>query len=66
VIREQGGRRESRPTRSEPKASGGGRLHRLGRRLVKLVDSLDLLVYALLFLLGFGGLAYVGYISIVG
>ena len=26
---------------------------------VKLVDSLDLLVYALLFLLGFGGLAYV-------
>ena len=65
MIREQGGRR-SRTTRSEPKASEGGPLHWLGRRLVKLVDSLDLLVYALLFLLGFGGLAYVAYVSITG
>ena len=38
----------------------------LRKRLAKLIDSLDLLIYALLFLLGFGGLAYVAYLSIVG
>ena len=38
----------------------------LKRRLAQLVDSLDLLIYALLFLLGFGGLAYVAYVSITG
>ena len=38
----------------------------LRKRLARLVDSLDLLVYALLFLLGFGGLAYVAYVSITG
>jgi hypothetical protein len=41
-------------------------IRKLGRRLAKLVDSLDLLIYALLFLLGFGGLAYVAYVSITG
>lgn len=41
-------------------------IRKLGRQLAKLVDSLDLLIYALLFLLGFGGLAYMGYVSIVG
>ena len=38
----------------------------LKRRLAKLVDSLDLLIYALLFLLGFGGLAYVAFVSFTG
>lgn len=38
----------------------------LRQRLAKLVDSLDTIVYALLFLLGFGGLAYVAYVSITG
>jgi len=36
------------------------------KRLATLVDSLDKLIYALLFLLGFGGLAYVAYVSISG
>jgi hypothetical protein len=35
-------------------------------RLTGLVDSLDTLVYALLFLLGFGALAYVAYVAMVG
>ena len=39
---------------------------RLRERLVGLLDSLDTLIYALLFLLGFGGLAYVAYMSITG
>ena len=34
--------------------------------LRRLVDSLDLVIYGLLFLLGFGGLAYVAYVSITG
>jgi hypothetical protein len=34
--------------------------------LKRLVDSLDVVIYALLFLLGFGGLAYVAYVSITG
>ena len=38
----------------------------LRQRLAKLVDSLDLLIYALLFVLGFGGLAYVAYVSFTG
>ena len=38
----------------------------LRARLLALVDSLDKLIYALLFVLGFGGLAYVAYVSIVG
>jgi hypothetical protein len=41
-------------------------MRELGRRLAKLVDSLDLLIYALLFLLGFGGLAYVAFVSFTG
>ena len=35
-------------------------------RLTGLVDSLDTFVYALLVLLGFGGLAYVAYVSFTG
>jgi hypothetical protein len=38
----------------------------LKQRLARLVDSLDLLIYALLFVLGFGGLAYVAYVSFTG
>jgi len=38
----------------------------LRQRLAKLVDSLDLLIYVLLFVLGFGGLAYVAYVSFTG
>ena len=38
----------------------------LWKRLTTLVDSLDKLIYALLFLLGFGGLAYVAYVSFTG
>ena len=38
----------------------------LRARLLALVDSLDKLIYTLLFVLGFGGLAYVAYVSIVG
>ncbi len=38
----------------------------LRERLTALVDSLDKVIYLLLFLLGFGGLAYVAYVSIVG
>jgi hypothetical protein len=34
--------------------------------LKRLVDSLDVVIYALLFLLGFAGLAYVAYVSITG
>ena len=34
--------------------------------LKRLVDSLDLVIYGLLFLLGFGGLAYVAYVSFTG
>ena len=34
--------------------------------LARLVDSLDTVIYGLLFLLGFGGLAYVAYVSITG
>ena len=34
--------------------------------LKRLVDSLDTVIYGLLFLLGFGGLAYVAYVSITG
>ena len=34
--------------------------------LTRIVDSLDTLIYGLLFLLGFGGLAYVAYVSITG
>jgi hypothetical protein len=41
-------------------------MRELGRRLAQLVDSLDLLIYALLFLLGFGGLAYVAFVSFTG
>jgi hypothetical protein len=37
---------------------------RLRERLTGLVDSLDTLIYALLFLLGFAGLAYVAYVSL--
>ena len=41
------------------------------RRSVKellrgLVDSLDTIVYALLVLIGFGAIAFVAYVSIVG
>jgi hypothetical protein len=32
----------------------------------RFADSLDYWIYALLFLLGFGGLAYVAYVSITG
>jgi hypothetical protein len=38
----------------------------LRKRLIALVDSLDKVIYVLLFVLGFGGLAYVAYVSIVG
>ncbi len=38
----------------------------LRKRLIRLLDSLDTLIYALLFLLGFAALAYAGYVSIVG
>lgn len=38
----------------------------LRKRLTGLLDSLDKLIYALLFVLGFGGLAYVAYVSIAG
>ena len=41
-------------------------MSRLRERLAKWVDSLDTLIYALLFALGFGGLAYVAYVSITG
>jgi hypothetical protein len=41
-------------------------IRELGRHLAKLVDSLDLLIYALLFVLAFGGLAYVAYASFTG
>ena len=41
-------------------------IRELRRRVAQLVDSLDLLIYALLFLLGFGGLAYVAFISFTG
>jgi hypothetical protein len=39
---------------------------RLRKRFAKAIDSLDTIIYALLFLLGFGGLAYVAYVSITG
>ena len=38
----------------------------IGSLRERLVDSLDLAIYGLLFLLGFGGLAYVAYVSITG
>jgi hypothetical protein len=36
------------------------------QRLSRLVDSLDWIVYGVLVLLGFGGLAYVAYVSFTG
>ena len=36
------------------------------KRGAGLLDSLDTIIYALLFLLGFGGLAYVAYVLITG
>ena len=41
-------------------------IRELRRRVAQLVDSLVLLIYALLFLVGFGGLAYVAFISFTG
>ena len=38
----------------------------LRKRLARVLDSLDTLIYGLLFLLGFGGLAYVAYVSFTG
>jgi hypothetical protein len=34
--------------------------------LRRFADSLDYFVYGLIFLLGFGALAYVAYVSIIG
>ena len=36
----------------------------LRKRLTGFLDSLDKLIYALLFLAGFGGLAYVAYVAL--
>lgn len=36
------------------------------KRTAGLLDSLDMIIYALLTLLGFGALAYVGYVALTG